>query len=391
MKKASSSLKSSLTFFNKKTISLFSYKVKTNSSFSNLSNASFSFTRLTNSDNIFYKSTKKCYHKDIDFTKDYYKILGVTKDSTEKEIKTAYHKLARIHHPDANGGKTSEKFKEVASAYEVLSDKEKKSTYDLYISSGGNKGSNQSRGFGGYNDFNPQSSDHNYSSNFYKSSSTKGQANQGNYYSNFDNFDKFSKRFKDSGFYKEFYETYTFKDKNTGEYKTYTFKSNKTGNPFYNDFEKAFKRRTRNNTDSTENSNKTTNSGNTNYSNDFFGNNYQKGNPNPFSNTDPFKSFNNPNNQQKNDQFIYEQYELRREYWRLFRWVLLSTVFILWYSSVIRKRREYYLQQQYIGAGLPTGQTYYEPIRYNEPPKYHSHYRENDRTYLKNSEVPPYK
>jgi curved DNA-binding protein CbpA len=354
----------------------------------NIQTRLFTFTKNihnSNNEKSFYKQSKKNYNKDIDFSKDYYKVLGVTKESTDKEIKTAYHKLARQHHPDANGGKTSEKFKEVAAAYEVLSDKEKRSTYDSYTASGASKSSSQGRGFGGYNDFNPQSTDHNYSSNFYKSSST--QKNQGNYYSNFDNFDKFSKKFKDSGFYKEFYETYTFKDKNTGEYKTYTFKSNKTGNPFYNDFEGAFKRKRKNDTNPQQNNEGTNNS--TNYSNDFFGNNYQKGNP--FSNTDHFKNFKNPNNQNKmNDQFSYEQYELRREYWRLFRWVLLSTLFIIWYSSVIRKRREYYLQQQYIGAGLPTGQTYYEPIRYTETPKYHSHYND-ERTYLRNSEVPPYK
>jgi curved DNA-binding protein CbpA len=346
------------------------------------------YSKNSKIENKFYKVSKKFYNnKDIDFSKDYYKVLGVTKESTDKEIKTAYHKLARQHHPDANGGKTSEKFKEVAAAYEVLSDKEKKATYDSYIANGTHNNNTQSRGYGGYSDFNPQSSDHNYSSNFYKRNSQKN----GNYYSNFDNFDKFSKKFKDSGFYKEFYETYTFKDKNTGEYKTYTFKSNKTGNPFYSDFESAFKRKNRNNQANQDFNNNDMNK-NSNFSNDYFGNNYQKGNP--FSNSDPFKSFNNPNpnNQQNmNDQFIYEQYELRREYWRVFKWVLFSTAFIFWYSSAIRKRREYYLQQQYMGGGLPTGQTYYEPIKYNDTPKYHSHYRDNERTYLRNSEVPPYK
>lgn len=64
--------------------------------------------------------------------KDYYKILGVTKDATEKDIKTAYRRLARKLHPDVNPNDKSaaEKFKEVNEAYEVLSDAEKRKKYD---------------------------------------------------------------------------------------------------------------------------------------------------------------------------------------------------------------------------------------------------------------------
>lgn len=66
--------------------------------------------------------------------KDYYQILGVGRDASEKEIKSAYRKLARKYHPDVNpGDKTSEeKFKEVSEAYEVLSDKDKRTKYDQY-------------------------------------------------------------------------------------------------------------------------------------------------------------------------------------------------------------------------------------------------------------------
>jgi curved DNA-binding protein len=64
--------------------------------------------------------------------KDYYKILGVPKTATEKEIKAAFRKLARKHHPDVNKGdaKAEAKFKEINEANEVLSDPEKRKRYD---------------------------------------------------------------------------------------------------------------------------------------------------------------------------------------------------------------------------------------------------------------------
>src|SRR4030042_1739697 len=66
--------------------------------------------------------------------KNYYDILGVKKDATDKDIKQAYRSLARKHHPDVNpGDKTAEaKFKEINAAYEVLSDKTKRQKYDKY-------------------------------------------------------------------------------------------------------------------------------------------------------------------------------------------------------------------------------------------------------------------
>ena len=63
--------------------------------------------------------------------KDYYQALGVGKSATPEEIKKAYRKLALQYHPDRNKGKEAEeKFKEVTKAYEVLSDPQKKQTYD---------------------------------------------------------------------------------------------------------------------------------------------------------------------------------------------------------------------------------------------------------------------
>ncbi len=64
--------------------------------------------------------------------KDYYKILGVKKNATEKEIRSAFRKLARKYHPDVNPNnkEAEEKFKEINEANEVLSDPEKRKQYD---------------------------------------------------------------------------------------------------------------------------------------------------------------------------------------------------------------------------------------------------------------------
>ncbi len=63
--------------------------------------------------------------------KDYYETLGVKRDATDAEIKSAYRKLARKYHPDVNKTKEAEeKFKDINEAYEVLSDKQKRSRYD---------------------------------------------------------------------------------------------------------------------------------------------------------------------------------------------------------------------------------------------------------------------
>lgn len=68
-------------------------------------------------------------------SKDYYKILGLNKSASTDEIKKAFYKLAKEHHPDKNGGE-DKKFKEINEAYQVLSDKEKRAQYDRFGSAG---------------------------------------------------------------------------------------------------------------------------------------------------------------------------------------------------------------------------------------------------------------
>ena len=79
--------------------------------------------------------------------RDYYEILGVAKNATDAEIKTAYRKLAVQHHPDKNPGnaEAEEKFKEAAEAYSVLSDSQKRAAYDRFGHAGAN-----GQGFGGF-------------------------------------------------------------------------------------------------------------------------------------------------------------------------------------------------------------------------------------------------
>jgi molecular chaperone DnaJ len=75
---------------------------------------------------------------------DHYTVLGVARDAGPDEIKRAYRRLARQHHPDVNADADDERFKEVTAAYEVLSDPERRRRYDL----GGDQMSGFGAGFG---------------------------------------------------------------------------------------------------------------------------------------------------------------------------------------------------------------------------------------------------
>ncbi len=87
--------------------------------------------------------------------RDYYEVLGVGRDAGDDEIRKAYRKLAKQHHPDANAvnkDEAAEKFKEISEAYSVLSDGSKRRQYDTFghaaFENGGGAG-----GFGGFGDF----------------------------------------------------------------------------------------------------------------------------------------------------------------------------------------------------------------------------------------------
>ena len=69
---------------------------------------------------------------------DYYQTLGVSRDDSDEEIKKAYRKLAMKYHPDSNpdNKEAEEKYKTIQKAYEILSDREKRSRYDQFGQAG---------------------------------------------------------------------------------------------------------------------------------------------------------------------------------------------------------------------------------------------------------------
>ena len=76
--------------------------------------------------------------------KDYYATLGVNKNATDDELKSAYRQMAKKYHPDLNKTpEAAEKFKEINEAYSVLSDSQKRANYDQFGSAEG------AQGFGG--------------------------------------------------------------------------------------------------------------------------------------------------------------------------------------------------------------------------------------------------
>lgn len=85
----------------------------------------------------------------MDYNKNYYDTLGVNKNASDDEIKKAYRRLSKIHHPDINETGSDDKFKEINSAYSVLSDSNLKQEYDTH-SPHGNSYTPFSNSFGGF-------------------------------------------------------------------------------------------------------------------------------------------------------------------------------------------------------------------------------------------------
>ncbi len=84
--------------------------------------------------------------------RDYYEVLGISKDATEAEIKSAFRKKAKEYHPDLNkdNPNAAEMFKEAQEAYSVLSDENKRKMYDQYGHAGVGSDASDGAGFGGY-------------------------------------------------------------------------------------------------------------------------------------------------------------------------------------------------------------------------------------------------
>ena len=87
--------------------------------------------------NFNFSSSGRSHKKNEDGEEDYYRVLEVNRDASFEEIKKAYRRLSMIHHPDKNGNneESTIKFKQLANAYETLSDEDKRAMYDMGIRS----------------------------------------------------------------------------------------------------------------------------------------------------------------------------------------------------------------------------------------------------------------
>ena len=113
--------------------------------------------------------------------RDYYEVLGVSKDADDKELKKAFRSLARKYHPDKNDAPDAdEKFKEIQEAYAVLSDSEKRRNYDRF---GHNVPGGSPFGPGGFQGFNINLEDilgGDFFSNIFGGGRRRSSQNQGN-------------------------------------------------------------------------------------------------------------------------------------------------------------------------------------------------------------------
>jgi len=95
-----------------------------------------------------------CIIREVSCEEDYYEILGVSKNAQNKDIKRAFRKLAMQYHPDKNKDpKAQEKFRQIAEAYEVLSDEGKRNQYDKFGASAFKDGGNNHNFHFNFNEF----------------------------------------------------------------------------------------------------------------------------------------------------------------------------------------------------------------------------------------------
>lgn len=136
----------------------------------------------------------------VSASKDYYKILGVSRDASEREVKKAFRKLAVKYHPDKNKEPDAEKkFRDIAEAHEVLSDEKKRRIYDQY----GEAGLKDQAGFDGSSfDFNFHDffQDFPFSGGFKKQSGKSGGGGRGFFSDFFDDDEDFQEQQGDSFF-----------------------------------------------------------------------------------------------------------------------------------------------------------------------------------------------
>ncbi len=289
---------------------------------------------------------------DFDPTKDYYKILGVDSRSTEKQIKEQYYKLAKKHHPDLNNGVSSDYFKEMTAAYEILSDQEKKQKYDQLR--------NYSNG-GFWNTTN--NSQQNTSNNSY-GKTNYSNFNSQNYYNTSGNKDKYYKMWQ-----------FTYVDPKTGQKKTFNFNEDafknfdefisKMRSEMKTDFSKSesFKQQE-------ERSRK-----------DFFGNNYYEKNKFYYENKKPKDSFQHDDFQGKN---FNEQFDFQYKFFKRLNLMMICGSLFLFFGflSLIRRPRYnenvyYEHPNQYSDNTFPQSSPYDNPYQQPYNPYQHNPYQNN--------------
>ena len=138
-------------------------------------------------------------------SKNYYDILGVKNNASPEDIKSAYRKMAREHHPDMVGPSDKDaaekRFKEINEAYQVLSDTEKRKVYDQYGSSAFTNGGGVNQGFNGFGGFGGAGGARQGQwGPFTYSYTSTGGANQSNGFGDMDPFDVFEQFFGSRGF-----------------------------------------------------------------------------------------------------------------------------------------------------------------------------------------------